>query len=83
MAEQYRKEEIAPIEPLVFKDSSGNTITVSALGSQMVKPAIDFRKDTVKGSRTYIETIGFYSEQFDTLYDYLTKAKKHWEQTGE
>jgi len=80
--EHYRKgDSLEPIEPLVLQFPSGKEIQVDALGYALVKPCIAITQTSQVGIslRTKTESIAFTMEHFDLLYNFLTKAKRHWE----
>ncbi len=77
---QERESLVTPIDALrINKDRS--RITVQAFGYAMNKPSISFTLETMSLSgRMKTEIVGFTSGEFDILYEFLTEAKKHWEE---
>ncbi len=76
---QERTNPVSPIRALHL-DRDDRKLTGQAMGYAMDKPSISFTLETkTRGGRTRTEIVGFFSEDFDALYEFIAEAKKHWE----
>jgi hypothetical protein len=82
VTKEYR--EMHPIElPPELKIRRGNEqiIRIQARGTTSLSPAIDFACETTLFSgRIRRDMISFSGEEFGQVFEYLKKAKRHWEE---
>ncbi len=78
---EYRENHpIKPFRSLTIRRSTGATVCVNAGGVAQLYPAIDMSRSlpTPLG-RTMNDYIGFPSDEFPKVYNYLKDALEHWQ----